>query len=124
MDKSNKDFIRHYLVTALWSSTDLDNDEPLDRHFDLSNIDLPSIKQAVKDCNKFINEAELLNLLDGIDHEQAGHDFWLTRNRHGAGFWDRGLGAQGEALTELSHSFSEINPYSYDTDNGKKISIE
>ena len=21
--------------------------------------------------------------------EQAGHDFWLSRNRHGAGFWDR-----------------------------------
>jgi hypothetical protein len=20
--------------------------------------------------------------------EQAGHDFWLTRNGHGAGFWD------------------------------------
>jgi hypothetical protein len=21
----------------------------------------------------------------------AGRDFWLTRNRHGAGYWDRGL---------------------------------
>ena len=21
--------------------------------------------------------------------EQAGHDFWLTRNGHGAGYWDR-----------------------------------
>ena len=23
------------------------------------------------------------------DIEQAGHDFWFTRNRHGTGFWDR-----------------------------------
>jgi hypothetical protein len=21
--------------------------------------------------------------------ERAGHDYWLTRNGHGAGFWDR-----------------------------------
>ena len=26
------------------------------------------------------------------DEAQAGHDFWLTRNGHGVGFWDRGLG--------------------------------
>lgn len=25
----------------------------------------------------------------GVDPTQAGHDFWLTRNGHGAGFWDR-----------------------------------
>lgn len=23
------------------------------------------------------------------DDERAGHDFWLTRAGHGAGFWDR-----------------------------------
>lgn len=32
---------------------------------------------------------------------RAGHDFWLTRNGHGAGFWDRGLGAVGDRLSEL-----------------------
>jgi hypothetical protein len=30
--------------------------------------------------------------------EQAGGDFWLTRNGHGTGFWDRGLGELGERL--------------------------
>jgi hypothetical protein len=30
--------------------------------------------------------------------EQAGIDFWLTRNRHGAGYWDRGLGITGDKL--------------------------
>ena len=25
----------------------------------------------------------------GASPEQAGHDFWLTRNSHGCGFWDR-----------------------------------
>lgn len=33
---------------------------------------------------------------------RAGHDFWLTRNGHGAGFWDRGLPhGLGDALSAL-----------------------
>ena len=36
-------------------------------------------------------------LLQDIPLAQIGHDLWLTRNGHGAGFWDRGLGAQGIA---------------------------
>ena len=32
--------------------------------------------------------------------ELAGHDFALTRNGHGAGFWDRGLGKIGDMLTD------------------------
>ena len=41
--------------------------------------------------------------------EQAGRDFWFTRNRHGAGYWDRGLGKPGDDLTEAAHTFSEVS---------------
>lgn len=49
--------------------------------------------------------------------EQLGHDFYLTRNGHGAGFWDRyygdadeGVGADiGRILTDLADSFGESN---------------
>lgn len=27
--------------------------------------------------------------LQDLDMSQLGHDLWLTRNHHGAGFWDR-----------------------------------
>lgn len=27
--------------------------------------------------------------VDTLDPERLGHDLWLTRNGHGAGFWDR-----------------------------------
>ena len=37
--------------------------------------------------------------------ELAGHDFALTRNGSGTGFWDRGLGEMGDMLTE------ECKPY-------------
>ncbi len=35
--------------------------------------------------------------------------FWLTRNGHGVGFWDRGLGEVGKKLTEICHQFGEIH---------------
>ncbi len=46
-----------------------------------------------------------------IDAGQAGHDFLLTRNHHGAGFWDRGLGALGDRLTANAHPYGETNAY-------------
>jgi hypothetical protein len=64
-----------------------------------------TLKQAAEDCANFREAAG--PLLDGMDDEQAGHDFWLTRNHHGAGFWDRGLGETGKRLTELAHPYGE-----------------
>lgn len=40
---------------------------------------------------------------------QVGIDFWLTRNRHGAGFWDRGVGAVGQRLTDAAHPWGELH---------------
>jgi hypothetical protein len=42
----------------------------------------------------------------------AGHDFWLTRNGHGAGFWDGDLSEDvGNALTEAAKKFGECHLY-------------
>jgi hypothetical protein len=41
-----------------------------------------------------------------------GYRFWLTRNHHGAGFWDGDYPKEiGEALTKLSHEFGETDAY-------------
>ena len=40
-----------------------------------------------------------------------GHDFWLTRNREGAGFWDGFWGEDGDTLTELAQEFPEVDVY-------------
>jgi len=127
MFKQDKEFIIQYLTTALWSSTDMDNNTPLDETFDLNDIDLNSIKRAIKDCLKFINDAEKYNLLDGLSYSTAGHDFWLTRNHHGAGFWDGDyIKKTGLYLTELSNEFKELDciVYPHDLTNGiNKIEI-
>lgn len=36
---------------------------------------------------------------------------WLTRNGHGTGFWDRGLGERGDALTKSAESFGDAVLY-------------
>jgi hypothetical protein len=100
-------FVTAYLEAALWSSTD-NNDTPLDSNYTIHDLSLEAHLQAASDCNAF--RAQAGQLLDNIDESQAGHDFWLTRNHHGAGFWDRGLGEIGETLTKLSHKFKELTP--------------
>src|SRR5208337_2249077 len=81
-----------YVEAALWSSTD-DNDTPLDREHVPADIDRETFEKMRADCARFAEEnADLLasentSTRYGVD-AQAGHDFWLTRNGHGAGFWD------------------------------------
>lgn len=41
----------------------------------------------------------------------AGHDHLLTRGHHGAGFWDRGLGALGDRLTEASQAYGSTDDH-------------
>ena len=68
--------------------------------------------RAEKDCAKFIRMAAIA--LAGSDMEQAGHDFWLTRNRHGVGFWDRPRfygPAFAEQLTMIAKSFGECGMF-------------
>jgi hypothetical protein len=53
---------------------------------------------------------------------RAGHDFWLTRNGHGAGFWDRGLGELGDRLSEASKPHGEASLYVYS--DGESVGYE
>lgn len=45
-----------------------------------------------------------------IDASQSfGHDFYLTREGHGTGFWDRGLGELGEYLNTIAKSYGSAD---------------
>lgn len=60
-----------------------------------------------------VNDFVRSNLADvrDMDPGQVGHDFVLTRNHHGAGFWDRGLGEKGDRLTKNAHPYGELTWY-------------
>jgi hypothetical protein len=63
------------------------------------------LRDAKADCDGYRAQPGVAEALAGASQdcrytaEQAGSDFWLTRVGHGAGFWDRGLGAYGDVLT-------------------------
>lgn len=110
------EFAQAYVEAALWSSnTSSDDDTPLDRDHNWTDIDEASLSAMIADCDKFQKE----NDLTGYHPKYAGHDFWLTRNGHGAGFWenDYGTEAQCEALTKAADAFGEC--YLYLGDDGK-----
>lgn len=107
-----KSFFEAYVEAALWSSMDHVNGE--DIHLDAHDgpINETTLKALRDEAETFWIKALAIGVPDtGHDARAAGHDFWLTRNRHGAGFWDGDWGDQGDALTELSHSYPEIDLY-------------
>lgn len=98
-----------------------------DLGFDVSDLADETLSRMVADCERFqLENAELItdeNLAHGPvpsrEHEgmygateRAGHDFWLTRNGHGAGFWD-GDWCEPAATTLMnaSHAYGEIDLY-------------
>lgn len=77
-----------------------------------------SLADIVSDCAKF--QAAALPWLDaakerGYDAEQAGRDFWFSRNGHGCGFWDRKELRQTpqlvDALGELADAAGNVDSY-------------
>jgi hypothetical protein len=113
-------FFDAYVETALWSSMDNADDsggEPLDRNYDIRDIAPETLQRMREDCENFQRDhAELLAQVPNTGREwsvdeQNGHDFWLTRNGHGAGFWDRGYGALGYHLTNAAHVYGSFDLY-------------
>lgn len=91
-------------------------------HLGLHDIAAETITKAQEDCAAFV--AEFRVHLDMATTEQPhcddashGHDFWLTRNGHGAGFWDRGYSAGlSKVLTKGAKQHGEC--YWYVGDDG------
>lgn len=92
-----------YITAALWSSNDESTPAggvPMDDNYSPEDIAPDTLAQMAQDLTSFIT-ANAADIAKGctrsrdagtsIYHsaeEMAAHDFWLTRNGHGAGFWD------------------------------------
>lgn len=109
------DFVDSYLETALWSSFD-DEGNSLDDEYSTEDFSHEALSQAIMESTKFIDENWDDLIESGGSEDRHGHDFWLTRNRHGAGFWDRGYDDIGKRLTEAAHAYGEL--YIYAGDDG------
>lgn len=120
MSTAPQAFFDAYIQAALWSSTG-DDDEPLDREYGPEDIDGATLDKMLADCTAFwsTNETTLESCDQHADDHfgcgleaQAGHDFWLTRCGHGAGFWDGDWPEpQATRLDEAAKRFGNVDLY-------------
>jgi len=107
-EEYKKEAFLHYLICALWSSTD-DDCDPLDDNYSICDINNESMEKMRAESNSFVDSQYSILKYANVIAEQCGHDFWLTRNGHGAGFWDRGLGNAGDKLTTACEAFGSCD---------------
>ena len=134
-------FFHAYLVAALWSSTITEGEEenpgpregdPFDKHFSPDDFTPEALEILRAHALSFWSRMWFY-----IDHEeappnshtpprnvtQAGHDFWLTQNGHGSGFWDGDWPKYGDTFTKLSKCYPEINLCIQETEDGDKVGL-
>ncbi len=111
LDVTLGEMLEGYIVCALWSSWGNDG-EPLDDDHDVDDVTTGTLDESRADCLDFLmaNHADIVDMMSrGFSPAAIGHDFWLTRNRHGAGFWDRGLGDLGDRLSDAARVYGSVD---------------
>lgn len=115
------DFTGAYVEAALWSSTDESSEsggDPLDKNYGPEDIAPPTMRAMQRDCATFVERYG--NLVEDDDpksrggHDRwgmAGHDFWLSRNGHGAGFFDGDWPKHGDELQTAAESYGSFELY-------------
>jgi len=107
----------------LYTECDFDG-VPLDRNYSINDFDQKSLESLYNEFQQFIEivEPKIMEKVgdtwDSIDdfydlmqpsENQTEYDYILTRNHHGAGFWDGDWASEvSEILTDAAHSQSEI----------------
>lgn len=106
----NLRYYSDYFIALFWS--EIEENEDIQDSSDLSvhDINKECLLKQFKQLDEFFEKAE--SILDETDytHDQACHDFLLTRQGHGVGFWeaDHCTKEQGETLTEIAQQFNTM----------------
>lgn len=115
-------FVGGYLECLKWSTSGNADGADVESLEDFAFSD-SAHASAIADCAAFFsgNHADLIEAAAAYEEKgtngetgmsYAGHDFWLTRVGHGAGFWDGDLPQDlGDRLTEASKAAGEVWPY-------------
>lgn len=101
-----------YLEAVRFTEMGPDSEFEGDEEFGLS-----AINDVRVDIEKFLTDNR--ELIEDYDYSYPGytsaqcmaHDIWFSRNHHGVGFWDRGLGALGIKLHEAATRLGENHIY-------------
>ena len=103
------DIVNGYLECAEWA------DKP---EGSAARFPADSQTRAARDCAAFVQAcgplAERALMARGYSATRFGHDFWLSRSGHGAGFFDRSeldASGLGDALQEKARAFGSVDMY-------------
>lgn len=108
------EFTRAFIEAMFFTESGEDN---------LKDAGLPEISESLmkkieEDCASFQEKAGHLITRENCFYTgcseiaYAGHDFWLTRNGHGCGFWDGDWDESVEKeLTAIAKSFGQLDVY-------------
>jgi hypothetical protein len=107
-----------YLEAQLWAQIDMErlddqgNSPALDENYDVDDVAEDYVDDVREEFASLVTEYPIAVRMyltqrkiaagDGSASEHFGHDFYLTREGHGVGFRDRGLGELGDYLTKIS----------------------
>ncbi len=119
MEAELNNFSLAYIGAALATETDNSDPsggKPLDGNYDFDDIEAETFARIIADCKDFQKKYRELYEKGGWSDESAGRDFWYTRNGHGTGFWDVGLGDEqkevvGGKLTQAAKSYGQYDLY-------------
>ncbi len=97
-EKNVDEILDSYIECIIWCE-----------EFESCTISPESKKQAIADIEKLLSLVG--NKFDGWSESEIGHDFYLTRNGHGVGFWDREK-EYGEEITSIvDANFKEVDAF-------------
>lgn len=121
IEEEINEILKGYLESALWTEEERLNNETHyeDREFSIEDIDSDSKINAYSDIKKFIEKAGTEAINEAITENglfKLGMDIWLTRNGHGAGFFDYSYENE-EILMKTAKSLG--SKYLYIGDDGK-----
>jgi hypothetical protein len=83
--------------------------------YDADDLTEAARKEIESDVADFVmsNAADILALVNTgeADADDIGHNFLLSRNGHGTGFWDRGWGVFGDRLHAAAKAYGDTSAY-------------
>ncbi len=114
------EFTHAYIEAALFTESaesPPSGGQPLDKNYGESDITDESLAVIDAQCEKFqqlygdVIDAATCRQGQYSNREMAGHDFWMTRNGHGVGFWDGDWSPQdlADQLDEGAKKFGEAH---------------
>jgi len=108
--------LNSYLETAIWAEESDENDL---QGKTIQEIDKNSKANSAIEIYQFLQKAqqEASDELNTYDEEAIGHNLWLSRNGHGAGFFDD----NNDKLQNLARNMKPVDIY---LGNDNKVYID